>query len=47
MNIDETRWMLRHFDDDALETESVRLTVEILKTAVVVLFGLLVYGVMA
>lgn len=31
--------MLHHFDDDALEAESVRLTVEILKTAVVALFA--------
>jgi len=41
--LDETRWMHEHFDDDPLEKESIRITMEILKTVVVLFFGLLVW----
>lgn len=43
MNIDETRWLISHFDGDRLERESVRLTVEILKTLAVILLGIGVF----
>ncbi len=44
--IDDLRWLMSHFDGDALEKESVRLTGEIFKTLAVLLFGALVLGVM-
>lgn len=43
MNIDETRWMMHHFDDDRLERESVRLTWELMQTVAVIAFALLIW----
>lgn len=42
MSLNETRWMLDHFEADPLEKESIRITLEILKTAAVVVFGIAV-----
>lgn len=42
MNIDETRWMMFHFEPDALEQASIAFTIEIFKTLAVVIFGLIV-----
>ena len=41
-DLDDTRWMIHHFEKDAIELDSVRFTVELFKTIVVVAFGLLV-----
>ncbi len=40
MNIDETRWLIHHFDQvDEIEKASIRLTVEVFKTLAVLILA--------
>lgn len=42
-DLDDTRWMMHHFELDAIEVKSIRLTLELLKTAAVVAAALIVF----
>jgi len=42
MDIDETRWLMHHFEPDELERQSINTTIEVLKTSFVVLLAFII-----
>ena len=42
MSLLTAHWLYHHFDDDALETASIRLTLEVFKTVAVIVFAVYV-----